>query len=159
MGASESKPSPAHEWKGTGPTSVSYDLAESLRTSNETDASRARLTEIQIQARVSEELKKLQAQQADTLKKTLSADDASPPPAEGSRSTQSVNKEIEALRTKLEERRKVRDVPEAVQAARGEVIRCLREHDRRPLDCWEEVEAFKREVKAWERGWVEKVIS
>lgn len=53
----------------------------------------------------------------------------------------------------------MRDVPEAVQAARGEVVRCLREHDRRPLDCWEEVETFKREVKKWEKGWVEKVIS
>lgn len=53
----------------------------------------------------------------------------------------------------------MRDLPEGVESARSEVVRCLRENDRRPLDCWEEVEAFKREVKNWEKGWVEKVIS
>ena len=34
----------------------------------------------------------------------------------------------------------------AVEKARQEVITCLRVNDRRPLDCWREVEDFKREV-------------
>lgn len=84
-------------------------------------------------------------------------DEVQPPSDEPSR--QSVAREIESLRHKLQERRKVRDLPESVERTRNEVVRCLRENDRRPLDCWQEVEAFKKEVKNWEKGWVEKVIS
>lgn len=53
----------------------------------------------------------------------------------------------------------MRQLPESVENARSEVVRCLRENDRRPLDCWREVEAFKEEVKRLEKGWVEKVVS
>lgn len=35
----------------------------------------------------------------------------------------------------------------------------MRDNDRRPLDCWEEVEKFKVEVKKLEKGWVNKVTS
>lgn len=70
-----------------------------------------------------------------------------------------MSKEVEALRARLEGRKKVRGIPDSVEAARGEVVRCLREHDRRPLDCWREVEAFREEVRRLERGWVEKVVS
>lgn len=70
-----------------------------------------------------------------------------------------MKQEVEALRAKLAERKQVRALPEGVEKARGEVVRCLRENDRRPLDCWKEVEAFKEEVKRLEKGWVEKVIS
>ena len=69
-----------------------------------------------------------------------------------------MSKEVEALRQKLENRKQVRDIPASVETARGEVVRCLRENDRRPLDCWREVEAFKEEVRRLERGWVEKVV-
>ncbi|KAG7149931.1 MICOS complex subunit mic19 like protein [Verticillium longisporum] len=143
----------------SAPAGVSHDLIDSLQTSRETDASRAQLSELQVQARVAEELKKLQAREAEHLKKTFAAEDKAPAPDASARSRQSVTKEVEALRAKLEERRKVRDLPEGVESARSEVVRCLRENDRRPLDCWEEVAAFKREVKNWEKGWVEKVIS
>lgn len=70
-----------------------------------------------------------------------------------------MSKAVEELRIKLEERRRVRDLPEGVDKARNEVVRCLRENDRRPLDCWREVEAFKEEVRRMEKGWVDKVIS
>lgn len=68
-------------------------------------------------------------------------------------------KVIDDLRTKLGERRKVQSLPDGVEAARNEVVRCLRENDRRPLDCWREVEAFKEEVRRLEKGWVDKVVS
>jgi len=69
-----------------------------------------------------------------------------------------VSKEVEALRAKLAERKKVRDLPESLEVARSQVISCLRENDRRPLDCWKEVEAFKEEVRRLEQGWVDKVV-
>lgn len=68
-----------------------------------------------------------------------------------------MSKEVEALRAKLDERKKVRQLPDNLEAARSEVVRCLREHDRRPLDCWKEVEAFKEEVRRLEKGWVDTV--
>ena len=70
-----------------------------------------------------------------------------------------VSREVEALRAKLESRRKIRELPESVETARSEVVRCLRENDRRPLDCWREVERFKEEVKRFEDRWTEKVVS
>lgn len=69
-----------------------------------------------------------------------------------------MSKEVEQLKQKLEARKKVREIPASVEAARGEVVRCLRENDRRPLDCWKEVEAFKDEVRRLEKDWVQKVV-
>jgi altered-inheritance-of-mitochondria protein 13 len=62
------------------------------------------------------------------------------------------------LKRKLEQRKRVKEVDESVEKAKSEVVRCLRENDRRPLDCWREVEAFKREVGRLEGSWVEKVV-
>ncbi|KAF9879568.1 duf1690 domain-containing protein [Colletotrichum karsti] len=163
MGASESKPSsqPPHLWQAKSPAGLSHDLVEHLQSSPETDASRAQLSELQIQARVAEELKRLQAKESEALRlahEKIAAEDKKAAP-EGQRSHESVSKEVEALRAKLADRKKIRELPEGVEAARGAVVRCLRDNDRRPLDCWREVEAFKEEVKRLEKGWVEKVIS
>ncbi|KAI3398569.1 hypothetical protein diail_8914 [Diaporthe ilicicola] len=166
MGANSSKPSgaqPPHVWKGSSPASVSQDMVESLQSSSETDTSRAQLAELQVQARVAAELRKLQ-QQEDSRLKELTDKLASPSGGDDNSSSPSasrheVSKEVAALRAKLEQRKGVREVPEGVEAARGDVVRCLRENDRRPLDCWREVERFKEEVRRLEKGWVEKVIS
>lgn len=45
-----------------------------------------------------------------------------------------------------------------MEEAKKEVVKCLRDHDRRPLDCYREVESFKEEVRRLEGAWVEKVI-
>lgn len=74
-------------------------------------------------------------------------------------SRQAVSKEVEALRARLEKRKQLRPLPDTVEQARGNVVRCLLENDRRPLDCWREVEAFKEEVRRLEKEWVDKVVS
>jgi MICOS complex subunit MIC19 len=74
-------------------------------------------------------------------------------------SSHAVSREVNALRTKLESRKTVRELPESVEKARSEVVRCLRDNDRRPLDCWREVEQFKAEVRRLEQTWVDKVVS
>ncbi|KAK4164177.1 hypothetical protein QBC43DRAFT_318239 [Cladorrhinum sp. PSN259] len=165
MGSSSSKPSGAsapHVWKGNSSTGVSQDLIESLQSSPETDASRQQALELEIQARVTAELKRLRAQEADALREAqekLSAEPPSDEPAHSIKPSQyTVSKEVEALRAKLEERRKVRQLPDSLEKSRSEVVRCLRENDRRPLDCWREVEAFKEEVRRLEKGWVDKVV-
>ncbi|KAJ4416913.1 hypothetical protein N0V82_006463 [Gnomoniopsis sp. IMI 355080] len=162
MGASSSKQSgsgPTHVWKGSSPASVSQDMIESLQSSSETDASRAQLIESQIQARVATELRKLHDEETSRLSSLLAkvADETAPESTPTSR--HKASKEIEELERKLQTRKLVKEVPESVEISRSEVVRCLRENDRRPLDCWKEVQAFKEEVRRLEKGWVERVIS
>jgi altered-inheritance-of-mitochondria protein 13 len=71
---------------------------------------------------------------------------------------ESVQNDVQSLKKKLESRKKLSDVDEGVEKAKSEVIRCLREHDRRPLDCYKEVEKFKEEVRKMEGVWVEKIV-
>jgi altered-inheritance-of-mitochondria protein 13 len=107
---------------------------------------------------VAAELKRIQEAETAALNEKLSL----PPVDESSDTTPSrdfVNKEVEALKKKLESRRKVREIPDSVESARSDVVRCLRDNDRRPLDCWKEVETFKEEVRRLEKGWVDKVVS
>ncbi|KAL7800040.1 hypothetical protein V8C37DRAFT_363850 [Trichoderma ceciliae] len=160
MGAQESKPQ-GHAWKVSGPPSVSLPVIESLQTSPETDASRARLVEQHIQARVAEELKRLQKQESNALKFAHDkiAETASSDTEDKGLTRYIVGKEVGELRSKLEQRRKVQDLPEGVEAARNNVIRCLRENDRRPLVCYDEVEAFKAEVKKMEKDWINRITA
>lgn len=66
--------------------------------------------------------------------------------------------EIDQLREKLDGRKKLIDVGENVERARADVAGCLRLNDRRPLDCWKEVEGFKREVAKLEETFVDRVV-
>ena len=59
-----------------------------------------------------------------------------------------MQKEIDALKAKLQERGNKDEVAKdkGVEDAREKVVKCLRMKDRRPLDCWQEVRGFRREV-------------
>lgn len=123
------------------------------------------MIEKQIQNRVSDELKKAQKRQAEALtaaheKIAAAADQFKPKDGEKKeKDSAALGKEVDALRKQLESRKQVRELPESVEKARSEVVRCLRENDRRPLDCWQEVETFKAEVKKLEKTWVDKVTA
>lgn len=132
-------------------------------SSPQTDVTRAQTLELHVQARVTDELRRLQADQLAKLKgleQAIDDETAATAPVD-STTTASVSKEIVGLRARLEARQRevARPLPEPVEAARSEVIRCLREHDRRPLDCYGEVAAFKEEVRKLEATWVERVVS
>ncbi|KAM3557814.1 hypothetical protein MY1884_004323 [Beauveria asiatica] len=169
MGSSTSKPEQSgYQWKASGTPGVSMPVLDSLQSSAETDASRAKLLEQQIHARVADELKKLQKREAEALAaahdKIAAAASSSSKPTDKANDSNgptrfTVGKEVDALRKKLEERKQVRALPDDVEAARTNVIECLRAHDRRPLDCWQEVDDFKAEVKKLEKSWVDKVVS
>ncbi|KAL8724829.1 MAG: hypothetical protein Q9166_007731 [cf. Caloplaca sp. 2 TL-2023] len=75
-------------------------------------------------------------------------------------SRQSVQKEIDMLKEKLKRRKLKEEVvkDKAIEKAKGEVVNCLRLNDRRPLDCWREVEAFKEEVGRLEKDFLGKVM-
>lgn len=70
----------------------------------------------------------------------------------------SVTKEIEQLRAKLAQRKKLEQVDADLNKAKEDVVTCLRTHDRRPLDCWKEVETFKSQVARLEHEFVERTI-
>ena len=80
-----------------------------------------------------------------------------PQTADSGRSHDSVQKEIMALKQKLSARKKVEKVTPEVEKAKESLVQCLRTNDRRPLDCWQEVEEFKREVGRLEQAFVQKV--
>ena len=132
----------------------------------QTDGTRAKKLELHIQARVAEELRQLQAKEAAALRALEDKLSAEPvekvSQSEGDKlrelGREAVQADVSELRKKLEQRKKVAEVDEQVEAAKQDVVKCLRENDRRPLDCWKEVEAFRQEVRRLESVWVEKVV-
>ncbi|KAK4569615.1 hypothetical protein LTR86_003379 [Recurvomyces mirabilis] len=82
---------------------------------------------------------------------------AIPIPEPSNRTSDSVRMEIQQLKQKLESRRKVESVPKEVEQAKEKVVQCLRKNDRRPLDCWQEVEEFKRSVGVMEGEFVRRI--
>ncbi|CAI7639926.1 unnamed protein product [Penicillium pancosmium] len=217
MGAGSSKPDAAggskHVFSSNSPVQFSSNLVEALQSTSETDSSRAKAIELEIQNRVSQELQRLREREQQTLaeieKRLASSKDtgslpisaATSPAAPASTgypvgslnldapripfagreyetpapaavpvenvpqqelkrdiSRESVNTEIEALRTRLDGRRKLADLDEGVSKAQSAVIGCLRLNDRRPLDCWQEVDAFKKEVARMEASFVDRIV-
>ncbi|KAI1362438.1 hypothetical protein F5Y08DRAFT_312135 [Xylaria arbuscula] len=158
MGLSSSKPAgDSHTWSASSAVGVSQDVVDALQSNRESDVSRAQKVELAVQARVSEELKKLSAQDSAALKETLAkVSEITSKDVQGDRQT--VSAEVEALRARLDKRKQLRPVPESVEKARSDVVRCLMENDRRPLDCYQQVEAFKEEVRKLEKSWVDKVV-
>lgn len=69
-----------------------------------------------------------------------------------------MQEEIDKLRKALGERKIMKELPKEVAQARDDVVRCLRVNDRQPLDCWQEVEAFKREVRKMEEKFVKSIL-
>ncbi|KAJ5101121.1 hypothetical protein N7456_007173 [Penicillium angulare] len=218
MGAGSSKPEAAgdskHVFSSNSPVQFSSNLVEALQNNGETDASRTKAVELEIQNRVALELKRLHEREQQTLAEiekriASSKDTGSIPissstgptaksstgqigslnldapripfagrehdapsftapaetPAQGQGqdlkrdvSSTSVNSEIEALRSRLDGRRKLVELDDEVAKAQTEVIGCLRLHDRRPLNCWKEVDAFKKEVAKMEAAFVDRIV-
>ncbi|KAJ4356286.1 uncharacterized protein N0V89_004317 [Didymosphaeria variabile] len=177
-----------HVFSSDTPVRFSNGLVDSLQKNTQTDSTRSKQQELQYQQRLTQELEKLrekEAQNLSELSKTLDHEHPTEPTsltdklsdvtekisdATSSSSTlaekrkkqemsnSSVTKEIEALKQKLEMRKKLEEADPQVNKAKEDVVACLRLHDRRPLDCWKEVEIFKREVGRLERDFVEKTI-
>ena len=112
------------------------------------------------------ELEKIQQRESQILadiekrvSETSSESDKSKSKSEKDIGRETVMKEIEGLQKRLSERHKLVEVDKDVIKAKESLVSCLRLNDRRPLDCWKEVETFKKEVGRLEEQFVEKVIS
>lgn len=178
----------------------------------QTDSSRAKALELEIQNRVAQELQRLREREQQTLaeieKKLAEVKDTGSPPVSAATTTtpapsttypagsldldaprvpfagreyepspffaaepaaqqpivnrdvsrDSVMSEIDQLRSRLDGRRKLAELDEGVARAKADVVGCLRLNDRRPLDCWKEVDAFKREVAKMEAAFVDRIV-
>lgn len=69
--------------------------------------------------------------------------------------SQAVQTEIEKLRQKLGGAKQVREMDASMKESQAELVKCLKLNDRRPLDCWQEVEAFKAEVGRLEKAFMD----
>ncbi|KAL5434816.1 hypothetical protein PMIN07_010026 [Paraphaeosphaeria minitans] len=177
-----------HVFSSDTPVRFSNGLVDSLQKNTQTDSTRSKQQELQYQQRLTAELETLREKEAQNLSdmsKTLDVEQPSEPTSLSDRlsdvtdqisdatsssaslaekrrqqdmSNSSVTKEIEALRKKLDTRKKLEQADPQVNKAKDDVAACLRLHDRRPLDCWKEVEIFKKEVGRLERDFVEKTI-
>lgn len=70
-----------------------------------------------------------------------------------------MQKDVQELKKKLEQRKSLKEQDPGVEKAKTDVVRCLRDNDRRPLDCWKEVETFRKEVRRLEGVWVGRIVS
>ncbi|KAI5203587.1 hypothetical protein E4T39_04101 [Aureobasidium subglaciale] len=145
-----------------------------------TDSTRQRNLELQIQQRVTAELERIREEEAKRLAQyterlTPSSDESSdsdsspsikdkissaltPSSSQKDRSNESVSKEVAELRSKLERRKNLDKTDASVEKAKESLVQCLRLNDRRPLDCWEQVETFKAEVAKLEAKFVDRAL-
>ncbi|KAF3942381.1 hypothetical protein ABW19_dt0204968 [Dactylella cylindrospora] len=116
-----------------------------------------RASNLEIQKKVADELQRLQSKE-DKITEGLDERISKESEKDYDIDRVKVGRSIATLSEKLSAQSKYSEQTAAVSAAETAVVRCLRLNDRRPLDCWKEVEAFKREVAKLEDGFVGKVI-
>lgn len=99
---------------------------------------------------------------ADTLTGSNSDPEPSAPQQTSEQSSgpnsNAIQKELQELRKKLDARPKVKKEDAEVEKAKSAVVECLRKNDKKPLDCWKEVETFKAEVARLERSYVASIV-
>ncbi|EEQ37969.1 hypothetical protein CLUG_02092 [Clavispora lusitaniae ATCC 42720] len=145
MGSTASKPE-TKVYTPKAPVDFSASFLSRLENSQESDYTRSQYTEKYIQERVADELKKLELE---TIKKFQAAtSDALSKEGEASLSVASANERISKLSEVLKESAKLThvDLSDDVKNARKSVIACLKDNKGRPLNCWDEVEQFKKLV-------------
>ncbi|KAI1006424.1 hypothetical protein K3495_g1795 [Podosphaera aphanis] len=171
MGSSTSKTATASPktqlWSNETPVQFSPNLVESLQQSPESDSTRAKALELHIQSRVNAELRRLQAiaakEYAD-LQAKISAEESDVTQEKSAGDIlrnlgrEVVQDEIRGLKSKLEQRKQVRELDESVASVKQDLVSCLTENKKRPLDCWATVQKFREEVARLEDGWVDKIV-
>lgn len=147
-----SQPSKAGEVKVFQPqTQIDFSeaLLAQLESSKESDYSRRQLAERYVEQRVSDRLAELEE---DTLKKfenRLESSLLKGDSDEGSLSSAALNEKIEQLNQKLglfQERDDAQRAKYAEVDTRKALHKCLLENKGKPLNCYEEIEQFKKLV-------------
>ncbi|KAL7270181.1 hypothetical protein RUND412_007121 [Rhizina undulata] len=156
MGAGNSKPT-EHVFYGETPVRFSNSLVTTLQSSSETDSTRQKALEFEVQSRVNSELQRLQTRESQLLQ-DLEARISEVAVPEIDLDRVKVQQQINDLKRRLEHIPKVAELDKEIEKAREEVVKCLRTNDTRPLDCYKEVEEFKNEVSRLEKEFVVKTV-
>ncbi|KAI5803401.1 hypothetical protein DFH27DRAFT_555620 [Peziza echinospora] len=176
MGNNPSKPT-EHIFYGETPVQFSHNLVNTLEHSSETDSTRSKATDLHIAQLVNSELQRLQAREDEILNQLSNSDLA--PAESGSTGTsilsnflpssgqqedplnrQSLQEKVEGLKRRLSSVPAPEERPEdpEIVNTRQAVVNCLRINDRRPLDCYAEIERFKGVARKREKEFVVSVV-
>lgn len=122
-------------------------LQSKWNTNPQSDYSRAQYTEKYIQDRVSQELAKLEQETIKQFQETTTA--ALAKDAKPELSVAATNEKIVKLRQVIEENIKLAKVEldENIVDSRYKVLQCLKNNEGKSLNCWDEVEQFRKSVK------------
>lgn len=126
---------------------MSFSSGHHSTTNTQSDYSRSQYTEKYIQDRVAAELTKLEKETVkrfqDTANKAISSDELRPEV-----SVPMANERISKLTQLLKDNVKLAqvDVGDEVKRSRELVAKCLADNEGRSLNCWTEVEEFRRLV-------------
>ncbi|KAF8425255.1 putative altered inheritance of mitochondria protein 13, mitochondrial [Tirmania nivea] len=166
MGNNPSKPT-EYIFYGETPVQFSHNLLGALEGSSESDSTREKASDLHIAQLVHSELARLQSREDELLSQLSTA----PTPASTTNgadpadalalSRDSLAQKVAEIKHRLENipgGRGIAEEDDEVKRARGEVVNCLKERDRRPLDCWAEVQAFRDVARRREKGFVVGVI-
>ncbi|KAG2195480.1 uncharacterized protein EV154DRAFT_526092 [Mucor mucedo] len=151
MGSSASKPQePVIFYNPSVPLQFSTSLVQNLEKKAEqtTEKTQARQVEAIVQQRVTEELEKLQQEQAQLKEKfhvELSDNVNATAPA--------VNTDIQAMVDRIS-RSSAKEVSPEIKKAQEEVVACYNNNKSRTLDCWKQVENFKQAVTEEQKKFV-----
>lgn len=145
MGSTASK-SESKVFTPKAPVDYSASFLSHLENSQESDYTRSQYAENYIQERVASELKKLEAEAVQSFKDTTAS-----VILKDTNNTVSVaksNDKIAQLSQLLQENAKLVAVElgDDIVKARSSVIACLKDNKGKPLNCWDEVEQFKKLV-------------
>lgn len=145
MGSSVSK-SETKVFTPKAPVDFSASFLSHLENSQESDYSRSQYTEKYIQERVASELKKLEAETIQKFQETTS--NALLKEDDNKVSVLSSNEKITRLTQLLKDNVKLVqiEISDDIKNARNSVIACLKDNQGKPLNCWDEVEQFKKSV-------------
>ncbi|RMD43094.1 hypothetical protein DV735_g2009, partial [Chaetothyriales sp. CBS 134920] len=164
MGAGQSVPSGGdsakHVFSAAAPINYSPELLDSLQSSAETNSTRAKTLDLHIAQRAAAKAPSLLELSSVSPKDLIASVGLGQQSDDDHKAatTQKVQAEIDRLKKELGQRKVLKELPKDVDKARNDVVACLRLNDRRPLDCWKEVEAFKREVKKLEDEFVSRLL-
>lgn len=145
MGSSVSK-SETKVFTPKAPVDFSASFLSHLESSQASDYTRSRYTEKYIQGRVASELQKLEGDVIKKFQDTTS--EALLKDGEDTLSVNSSNEKISNLTNILQKNAKLVqvDLSAEIKNARQSVIACLKDNQGKPLNCWDEVEQFKKLV-------------
>jgi len=174
MGASESKPivlpvrGPETHIKFSN--EVLAQLSSSLAETTPTPE-REQVLDSHVRARVREEVAHLQEQEAEVRNEIARALEKENLRTEGRiasstshdendgtvvASSASLREDVEEVRRRVERFQKRWEElgVHGAESAREGVVKCYKDHPKRPLDCWREVEEFRKQVSALEQRFV-----